>query len=91
MHLALYAGLLAAVVLGLANVWVRGDTVFGLLRVPAFDGGNKALRASVENYHAYAANLLLAMSGMHAAAGLLHHYWMSDGILSRMLPGLDRR
>jgi len=91
MHLALYACLLGTVVLGLANVWVRGDTIFGLLRVPAFDAGNKALRANVEDFHAFAANLLLVLAGLHATAGLIHHFIMRDGILSRMLPTLDRR
>ena len=86
MHLALYACLLAAVVLGLANVWVRGDTVFYLFKVPAFDKGNQALRASAEDFHALAANLLLILSGVHAAAGLAHHFLMKDGRFARMLP-----
>jgi cytochrome b561 len=25
--------------------------------------------------------------GLHAAAGLFHHYWVRDNTLTRMLPG----
>ncbi len=91
MHLALYACLLATVVLGLANVWIRGDNLFYLYKVPAFDPGNKVLRATVEDYHAYAANLLLILAGLHAAAGLAHHYILNTEILGRMIPALGRR
>lgn len=45
MHLALYGGLITAVALGLANTWVRGDNLFNLVHIPAFDPGNKVLRA----------------------------------------------
>ncbi|HEU4844346.1 MAG TPA: cytochrome b/b6 domain-containing protein [Burkholderiaceae bacterium] len=91
MHLALYGCILAAAVLGVANVWVRGDNLFNLYKVAAFDPGNKALRATVEDYHAYAANLLLALAGLHAAAGLVHQYIFKDGVLGRMIPALGRR
>jgi cytochrome b561 len=91
MHLALYGGLIAAVALGLANTWVRGDNLFNLVQIPAFDPGNKVLRAAVEDYHAFAADLLLILAALHAAAGLAHHYVLKDGILGRMLPSLHQR
>ncbi|MBA5637916.1 cytochrome b [Duganella sp. LX20W] len=90
-HIALYLCVLAAVVLGVANVWVRGDNLFDLFKVPAFDPGNKALRHTVEEYHELAANLLLVLAGLHAAAALVHQYVFKDGVLARMLPRLGRR
>ena len=84
-------GLLATVILGVANVWVRGDKLFNLVKVPAFDPGNKALRASVEDYHAFAANFVLILAGLQAAAGLAHHYLLKDTVLGRMLPGIGKR
>src|SRR5438309_1552451 len=63
-HFALYVMLLAAVILGVANVWVRGDTIFGLFSVPAFDPGDKALRAQVEDLHGLGANVLLILAGL---------------------------
>jgi cytochrome b561 len=85
-HFALYVVLLAAVVLGLANVWVRGDTLFNLLTVPAFDPTNKALRVRVEDFHSLCANILLALAGLHAAAALAHHFIWKDNVLRRMWP-----
>jgi len=90
MHLALYVCIFATVALGLANAWVRGDNLFYLYKISPFDANNKALRESVENYHAYAANFLLIMAGMHAAAGLFHHYLLKVDVLGRMLPALGR-
>lgn len=90
-HIGLYACVLAAVVLGVANVWVRGDNLFNLFKVPAYDPGNKALRSAFEEYHEFAANLLLVLAGLHAVAGLVHQYVFKDGVLARMMPGLGRR
>jgi len=86
LHFALYAMLLATVVLGLANAWVRGDTLFNLITIPAFDPGNKALRGQVEDLHALSANILIWLAGFHAAMGLAHHFVWKDGVLRRMLP-----
>jgi cytochrome b561 len=91
MHIALYACLLLAITLGLANTWVRGDNLFYLYTIPPLDSGNKALRATVETYHAYAANLLLALAGLHAIAGLVHQYIFKSDVLDRMLLPLRRR
>jgi cytochrome b561 len=85
-HWALYLLILAALVLGLANVWVRGDTIFNLFTVPAFDAGNKALRRLIGDWHALAANAILILAGVHAAAALFHHTVLRDGVLRRMLP-----
>lgn len=84
-HKALYLLLIGTVVLGLANVWVRGDSIFGLFRVPAFDPANRDLRETVEDWHGLSANILLAVAGLHAAAGLMHHHVLKDNVLRRML------
>lgn len=85
-HRALYLLLIATVLLGIANVWVRGDTIFGLLKIPAFDTANPGLRETVEDWHGLSANILLALAAAHAAAGLFHHLVLKDGVLRRMLP-----
>jgi len=91
MHVALYVCMLATVALGMANALVRGDNLFYLFKLPAVVGNNKALRATVEDYHACAANLLLILAGLHAAAGLVHQYILKVDVLGRMLPALGRR
>ena len=85
-HLAIYAAMIATLVLGIANTWIRGDNLFDLVKIPAFDPGNKELRESVEELHGLAANLLLILAAFHATAGLLHHYAWKDQVLRRMLP-----
>jgi cytochrome b561 len=85
-HGVLYLLLIVTVLLGVANAWVRGDTLFGLFKIPAFDPGNTELRESVEDWHGLSANILLALAGLHAAAALLHHYVFKDDVLRRMLP-----
>jgi cytochrome b561 len=85
-HLALYALMLAAVCLGVANVWVRGDSLFNLVTVPAFAPGNTALRKTVEGWHALATNAVVIVAGVHASAALFHHLVLRDSTLRRMLP-----
>lgn len=85
-HKLLYVLLIATVLLGLANTWVRGDTLFSLFKIPAFDPGNAGLRETVEDWHGLSANILLGVAGLHAAAALLHHFVFKDDVLRRMLP-----
>jgi cytochrome b561 len=85
-HWLLYVLLLITVALGLCNVWVRGDAIFNLFRVPAYDPGNRALMHQVGGWHALSANAVLIVAGLHAAAALIHHYVLRDATLRRMLP-----
>jgi cytochrome b561 len=72
-HLALYALLVVTLLLGLFNTWVRGDNLFNLLVIPAFDPGNKVLRREIASLHEWAANTLFIVAGLHAAIALIHH------------------
>jgi cytochrome b561 len=85
-HYALYGLLLAVLLLGIANVWIRGDSIFGLFTVPKFSP-DQELRHTVEDLHETVANIVLIVAGLHALAALAHHYFMRDGVLKRMLPG----
>ena len=85
-HRALYALLATTVLLGLTNAWVRGDSVFGLFAIRAFDPADKEFRSMIEDWHELSANVLLAVALFHAAAGLVHHYLLKDSVLRRMLP-----
>ena len=85
-HWLLYVLLIAAVGLGIVNVWVRGDAIFNLFRVPAYDPGNRPLMHLIGGWHAVAANAILIIAGAHAAAALFHHYILRDATLRRMLP-----
>lgn len=86
-HYGLYALLIAMVFVGIFLVYVRGDSYFGLVTVPAFDPGNKALRENVGEVHETIATIILILAGLHALASLIHHYLWHDGVLRRMVPG----
>jgi len=83
-HLALYAVMVATVLAGLSNAWVRGDNILGLFRIPEFDPGNKDLRQTVEDLHAVLANTLFIGAALHAVFGFVHHFVMKDNVLRRM-------
>jgi len=87
-HHLLYLLLSATVLIGMACVWIRGDNLFNLFTVPAFDPANKALRHDAVELHETAANALLIVAGLHAAAAVWHHRVRKDGVLRRMWPSL---
>ena len=90
-HHVLYLLVTAIVVIGLACVWIRGDNIFGLFKVPVFDTENKELRHQAVGLHGLLANGLLLLSVLHAAAAVWHQYIHKDGVLTRMVPRLGQR
>lgn len=85
-HGGLYALLLAMVTVGFALTWVRGDSLFNLVSIPAFDPTSRALVGPLQECHELIATLLLVLAGGHALAALVHRYVWRDGVLNRMLP-----
>ena len=90
-HGSLYLSLFATIALGIANAWVRGDSIFDLFRIAALDPGNDRLREWVEDWHGVSANCLVLLAGAHAAAALFHHFVRKDGVLRRMTPDRSAR
>ncbi len=87
-HYALYALLITVLVAGVAYVFARGDNILNLGRLPSYAANDRPLRQLVGTVHAWAANGILILAGVHAAAALAHHYVWKDGVLRRMVPGL---
>ena len=85
-HWGLYALLTAMVLVGLFLAWTRGDSIFNLFSIPAYDPTDKALPDQVQDVHATIGWLILALAGLHAAAALVHRYLWHDAVLARMLP-----
>lgn len=83
-HYGLYLLLLIVIVLGVVNAFVRGYNLFDLASLPQI--GDRALRKPITNWHGLAANVLLGLASLHAAAALFHHYVLRDSVLGRMLP-----
>lgn len=90
MHHLLYLLMTVIVVLGIAAVWIRGDNLFNLYKVPSIAPGNKALREAVVDLHETVANALLVLALLHAAMALWHHAVVKDGVLARMWPALKK-
>ena len=85
-HWLLYALLIVTVGLGLAyRVGARRCDIQPV-QVPALDPGNRALVKLIGGWHALAANTVLIIAGVHAAAALFHHFILRDATLRRMLP-----
>lgn len=85
-HWGLYVLIAAMLLVGMFLTWTRGDSIFNLFRVPAYDPGNRALADQVQDIHATIGWLILALAGLHALAALFHRYVWHDGVLARMLP-----
>ena len=85
-HWSLYALLLAMVSVGLFLTWTRGDSLFNLFSIPAFDPGNRDLAHQTQDIHATIGWIIVGLAGLHAAAALVHQFVWRDGLLRRMLP-----
>jgi cytochrome b561 len=90
-HLALYAVMIATPLAGwlMSNANGRSAAFFGLV-LPALIAENKPLAKQIFEVHETLGNALLWLVGIHAAAGLFHHYVMKDNTLLRMLPRARR-
>lgn len=87
-HGLLYVLLVAIPVLGIVLTWYRGDALsfFGLFTIPAPVVPDRGMARAVKELHELAANAILIVAGLHAAAALWHHFVRRDDVLRRMLP-----
>ncbi len=85
-HWALYALLVSMVLAGMFLTWTRGDSIFNVFSIPAYDPGNHELPDQVQDIHGTIGWIILALAGVHASAALVHRYLWRDGVLARMLP-----
>jgi cytochrome b561 len=91
-HFLLYALLLAIPVTAIFGTWYEGHplTLLGLDLAPrvgeAHDFGQLVIKV-----HTTLGNVILWVAGLHAAAALVHHFYLRDAVLRSMLPGHDDR
>ena len=86
-HFGLLGLVAAAVMVGVALAWARGDSLFNLVRIPALDPGNRALVDQIQEIHEAIGWAILVVIGLHAAAALYHQYGLRDGLIERMKLG----
>ncbi|MES2050298.1 MAG: cytochrome b [Pseudomonadota bacterium] len=87
MQVALYTLMICMPIAGWLVLSAAGKTIpfFGL-ELPALIGQNKELAERIVEVHGTVGNVGYFLIGLHALAGLYHHYFMKDNTLRRMLP-----
>lgn len=87
-HHALYLLLAVQIVLGFLWRWAQAEAFmfFGLFPVQFATVKDRALSHILGDLHDVAAWSIIVLAGLHAAAVLMHHYVLRDGVLKRMLP-----
>ena len=87
-HGVLYLGIALVIAIGIANLYAKGSSVWGLIHFPKIE--DRPLRETIGAAHEWAANLLLLLAAGHAGLSLVHQYLWRDGVLTRMWPSLAR-
>jgi cytochrome b561 len=88
MHLALYGLMIVTPVLAWLMLSAGGKPMpyFGFF-LPSPVAVDPDLAKQFKYWHELLGSTGYWLIGLHAAAGLLHHYWVRDNTLTRMLPG----
>jgi cytochrome b561 len=88
MHFALYTLMFAMPIAGWMILSAEGDPIpFYGLELPPLIGQNEATAELIEEIHETAGTVGYYLIGLHAVAGLFHHYVLRDNTLKRILPG----
>ena len=87
-HHLLYALFLAVPLIGWAYSSAAGFPIvfLGLWQLPDFVPVDKALAEAIKPWHQISAYTLAALTLLHVAAALKHHWIDRDGLLARMAP-----
>lgn len=87
MHVTLYLFLIVMPLLGWLTLSAKGQVVpyFGF-ELPHLLAPDKPLGRKLEDIHETIGNIGYFLIGLHAAAGLFHHYLTRDDTLQRMWP-----
>jgi cytochrome b561 len=83
-HHLLYLLVLAVLAIGLVLEATRGDSLYHLLPLPHLLNVTREVRHTINEFHEWGANSLLALAALHGAAAIWHHVIKKDGVLLRM-------
>jgi cytochrome b561 len=88
-HALLYGLLIAAPVTAIVGAWMEGHPIAFLAigNIGPMLSQDHDLGRSVAAIHPILGDAILWIAGFHAAAALLHHSILRDGVLVSMLPG----
>ena len=87
-HVALYALLLLLPLTAISGAWLEGHplTLLGSVRMGPWLAEAHSVGSSIATIHTWLGDTILWIAGIHAAAGLYHHFGLRDGVLRSMLP-----
>jgi cytochrome b561 len=87
-QVALYVLVFAVPLTAISGAWLEGHavTLLGHVSVPPPIAESHVLGAKLAVVHTWLGDAILWVAGVHAAAALLHHYVLDDGVLRSMLP-----
>jgi cytochrome b561 len=87
-QMTLYILLFAVPFTAIAGAWMEGHalTLLGGMRIPALVNESHAIGAKIAGVHTWLGDAIVWVAGMHALAGLYHHFVLRDGVLRSMLP-----
>jgi cytochrome b561 len=87
-QVALYFLLFAVPLTAISGAWLEGHalTLLGQVKVPPPIAESHVLGSRLAEVHTWLGDVILWLAGAHAAAALVHHYVLKDGVLRSMLP-----
>ena len=90
---ALYALLVLLPLTAISGAWLEGHplTLLGGIQVAPWLAKSHDLGASIATLHTWLGDTIMWLAGAHALAALYHHFFLKDGVLASMLPGLRPR
>jgi len=90
-HVALYGLMIGMPIGGLLILSFEGDPIpyFNLFTIAPLVAPDKELAEVVEELHETGGTIGYFLIGLHALAGLYHHYVKRDNTMARMLPGRE--
>lgn len=87
-RMALYVLLFAVPFTAIAGAWMEGHalTLLGGIRIAPPIVESHAIGETIASVHTWLGDAIIWIAGMHALAGLYHHFVLKDGVLRSMLP-----
>ena len=88
-QVTMYALLLLIPLTAISGAWLEGHplTLLGNVRVGPLLAEAHSAGSAIASIHTWLGDTILWVAGVHAAAGLYHHFVLRDGVLRSMLPG----
>lgn len=86
---ALYVLLFAVPITAISGAWLEGHplTLLAGMKVGPYTPELHDLGKTIANVHTWLGDAILWVAGLHALAGLYHHFVLKDSVLRSMLPG----